>query len=87
MGRVLILFLITSCFSSALAVVYSTHQSRKLFVELQLQQKFRDDLDVEWGRLQLEQSTFATHGNVEMVAREKLGMGLPKRDAVVIVKP
>jgi cell division protein FtsL len=87
MGRVMILALITACFGSALAVVFATHESRKLFADLQQQQKFRDELDVEWGRLQLEQSTFATHGHVEAVARDKLGMRLPRRDAVVIVKP
>lgn len=87
MGRFALLLLTIGCFSSALAVVYSTHQSRKLFAELQNLQKGRDDLDVEWGRLQLEQSTFATHGYIEAVAREKLGMRMPKPDAVVIVKP
>jgi cell division protein FtsL len=87
MGRFALLLLTIGCFSSALAVVYSTHQSRKLFAELQNLQKGRDDLDVEWGRLQLEQSTFATHGYIEAVARERLGMHMPKPDAVVIVKP
>jgi cell division protein FtsL len=87
MGRLAILSLVAACFASALAVVYATHQSRKLFAELQAQAKVRDELDVEWGRLQLEQSTFATHGHIEAVARGKLGMRLPRPDAVVIVKP
>jgi len=87
MGRLVIIALVLACFGSALAVVWSNHQSRKLFAELQAQQKQRDDLDVEWGRLQLEQSTFATHGNVEVVARQRLGMRLPRIDSVVIVKP
>ena len=86
MGRVLLLALIAAGVTSALGVVYATHESRKLFIELQAQQKIRDDLDVEWGRLQLEQSTWATHGNVEVTAREKLGMRMPKPESVVIVR-
>jgi cell division protein FtsL len=87
MGRFVLLALVCVCFASALAVVYSTHHSRKLFAELQAQEKLRDDLDVEWGRLQLEQSTFATHGHIEAVAHDKLGMRMPQPPSVVIVKP
>lgn len=72
---------------SALGVVYAKHQSRKLFVELQALQKARDDLDIEWGQLQLEQSTWATHGRVEGIAGPKLGMEIPEPNQVVVLKP
>ncbi|MCK5639285.1 MAG: cell division protein FtsL [Gammaproteobacteria bacterium] len=72
---------------SAVGVVYAKHESRQLFIELQTLQEVRDQLNVRWGRLQLEQSTWATHGRIEDVAREKLGMKLPSAAAVVIVKP
>ena len=72
---------------SALAVVYAKHQSRKLFIELQTLQKSRDDMAVEWGQLQLEQSTLVTHGRIENTAHTKLGMILPPVDTMVIVKP
>lgn len=72
---------------SALAVVYAKHQSRKLFIELQTLQKSRDDMAIEWGQLQLEQSTLVTHGRIENIAHAKLGMMLPPADAMVIVKP
>lgn len=72
---------------SALAVVYAKHQSRKLFIELQTLQKSRDDMAIEWGQLQLEQSTLVTHGRIENIAHTKLGMMLPPADAMVIVKP
>jgi cell division protein FtsL len=58
-----------------------------LFIELQTLQEVRDKLNVRWGRLQLEQSTWATHGRIEDVAREKLAMKIPAAAAVVIVKP
>jgi len=72
---------------SALAMVYAKHQSRKLFIELQTLQKSRDDMAIEWGQLQLEQSTLVTHGRIENIAHAKLGMMLPPADAMVMVKP
>jgi cell division protein FtsL len=73
--------------ASAVGVVYAKHESRQLFIELQTLQEVRDKLNVRWGRLQLEQSTWATHGRIEDVAREKLAMKIPAAAAVVIVKP
>lgn len=71
---------------SALGVVYAKYESRKLFVELQKLQDKRDAMNVEWGQLQLEQSTWATHGRIEQVARNKLGMVNPSQETVVIIK-
>lgn len=72
---------------TAMAAVYSKHESRKLFIQLQAMQDVRDELNVEWGQLQLEQSTWATQGRIEEFAREKLAMQIPEPGAVVIVKP
>jgi cell division protein FtsL len=71
---------------SAVGVVLSKHYSRKLFVELQTLEKKRDELAVEWGRLQLEQSTWATHGRIEKLARERLRMGIPTPDSTIIIQ-
>lgn len=72
---------------SALTVVYSKHQSRKLFVELQALEGMRDALNIEWGQLQLEQSTWAMPNRVERVARTRLQMDVPAPDQIVIVTP
>ncbi len=72
---------------SAFSVIYAKHQSRKLFVELQALHKARDDMDIEWGQLQLEQSTLATHSRVEKTASSKLGMVIPDAKQVVILQP
>jgi cell division protein FtsL len=72
---------------SAFSVIYAKHQTRKLFVELQALHKARDDMDIEWGQLQLEQSTLATHSRVEKTASAKLGMVIPEAKQVVILKP
>ncbi len=72
---------------SALAVVYSKHQSRKLFVELNSLQKSRDAMEVEWGQLQLEQSTWATSGRIEKLARQRLQMTQMEYKKIIIIKP
>ncbi len=73
--------------ASSLGVVYAKHQSRKLFVELDILKKERDEMNVEWGRLQLEQSTLATHGRIESTAKKRLQMVTPEYDKVLIVRP
>lgn len=87
MGRLLMLALVAALLASAMGVVFSTHESRKLFVTLQGLQQTRDDLNAEWGRLQLEQSTWATHGRIEQIANNKLEMVNPSAGTVVIVHP
>ena len=69
----------------ALALVTSQHQSRKLYVELQKQQDFTRQLEIEWGQLQLEQSTWATHSRIEKIAGQKLGMRVPPPSRVQVV--
>ncbi len=64
--------------ASAVATVYTKHQSRKLYAELQVLQRERDRLEIEWGQLQIEQSTWSTHARVERMAREEIGMGEPR---------
>ncbi len=72
---------------SALGVVYGKQQARNRFNELQKLTTQRDDLDIEWGQLQLEQSTWATHGRVERVAHDELGMITPSATDLRIVQP
>jgi len=85
MLRVTLLVLLLAMFSSAIAVIDARHESRKLFVQLQLAERQRDQMNEEWGRLQLEQATWATHGRIERLAREKLDMVVPPSDQMVLV--
>ncbi|KPK56066.1 MAG: cell division protein FtsL [Thiotrichales bacterium SG8_50] len=86
-GRLLLLGLVSALsLCTALSVVYTKHASRKLFVELQELQQTRDELDIEWGQLQLEQSTWSTHSRIEQIAQRQLGMLAPEQRSVVIVK-
>ncbi len=70
---------------TGVGVVYSKHAVRKAFIELQSSHTEFDELQVEWGRLQLEQSTWATHSRVEKLAREKLDMSLVHKDKLVFL--
>jgi len=65
---------------SGIAAVYAKHETRKLYTELQALQQERDQLEMEWGQLQIEQSTWSTHARVERLAREEIGMGEPRPD-------
>ena len=78
------LFLTVVLVLTALAVISAQHRSRKLFSELEREQEKSRQFDIEWGQLQLEQSTWAAHGRVEKIARAKLGMGLPGADRLVV---
>ena len=73
-------------FLSALQVVIARHETRRLFVELQELEQTQDELNEEWGRLQLEQSTWATNDRIESVASNELGMHMPRQNAVVVLK-
>jgi cell division protein FtsL len=82
-----LLILVLAVITSSIGVVYAKHQSRKLFIELQSLANDRDNMDIEWGQLQLEQSTLTTQGQVESAARENLGMVNLSHANTVIVKP
>ncbi len=73
--------------ASAAGAIYCKHRSRELFVELERLNAHRDNLDIEWGQLQLEQSAWSTHAFVERVASTKLHMANPPPREIKIVSP
>jgi cell division protein FtsL len=76
------------CVLSAIALVYTKHESRKLFVELEALTQERDALNIEWGQLQIEQSTWAQHARIEKVATDDLSLVRPATaDIYVIERP
>lgn len=80
--NMILLLIVVVC---ALGVVTSQHKARKLFQELEGEQERARQLDVEYGQLQLELSTWATHPRIEQIARDKLRMHTP--DALGRVVP
>ena len=74
------------CVMSALALIYTKHESRKLFIELEQLATERDELNIEWGQLQIEQSTWATHARIEKVAAEQLSLARPKATEIYVIE-
>jgi cell division protein FtsL len=72
--------------AAALSVVSARHQARKLFVTLQAEQAHARDLEVEWGQLQLEISTWLMHNRVEEVARGRLNMVIPSSGRIYVLQ-
>jgi cell division protein FtsL len=76
------MLLLMVAIACALGVVTSQHKARKLFVELQNEKDKAQQMEVEWGQLQLEQSTWAMPARVEKIASQKLHMRLPKNGQI-----
>ena len=81
--NVILLLAVVIC---ALSVVTSQHKARKLYIELQKEKEHAQQMDVEWGQLQLEQSTWATPARVEKIATQQLQMHLPKSGEVQFIR-
>jgi cell division protein FtsL len=80
------IFLLALSVLCALSLVTSRHQARKLFVDLEHEQGRARAYDVEYGQLQLEQSTWATPGRIEKIAREQLRMQLPGPGRIQVIE-
>jgi cell division protein FtsL len=70
----------------ALGVVTSQHKARKSFIEMQKERTHAEQMEVEWGQLQLEQSTWAMPARVEKIASRQLQMQLPSGGQIQFVR-
>jgi cell division protein FtsL len=73
--------------ASAAGAIWCKHRARELFVELEALNGRRDNLEIEWGQLQLEQSAWSTHAFVERVASTRLHMALPPPKEIEVISP
>ncbi|RRN58817.1 cell division protein FtsL [Pseudoxanthomonas sp. SGNA-20] len=87
MTRFLVAILLLATVATGIAVVYERYRHRQLFVELTRLERQRDELNIEFGRLQLEQATWAQANRIDQVARERLGMKFPEAEDIVVVRP
>jgi len=83
---VLVFVFAVVCVLSAMALVYTKHESRRLFVELESLTDERDRLNIEWGQLQIEQSTWATHARIEKVATDDLLLVRPDSSEIFVIE-
>ena len=74
----LLLALFAAVLASAIGVVWARYESRVLFVKLTALQNQRDEMNIEYGRLELEQATFAEPRRIDEEARSQLGMLDPR---------
>lgn len=84
MRWILFLVLLLALLGSAMGVVALRHESRQIFAALQQAGSERDQANVEWSRLQLEQAWLAEAGRVEREARDQLDMARPERTGVLV---
>ena len=80
------LLLLAALVACALSLVTSRHQARKLFVDIEREQSQSRAYEVEYGQLQIEQSTWAMPARIEKIARERLRMQLPAPGRVEIIE-
>jgi len=79
------LMLLTVLIACALGLVNSQHQARKLFVSLEQEGDRARQLEIEFGQLQLEQSTWAMHARIEKIATQTLHMRTPDARRIQLV--
>src|SRR3990167_9536407 len=85
-GGALNVLLLAAVVICALSVVTSQHKARKLYIELQKQKELAQQMDVEWGQLQLEQSTWAALTRVEKIAMQQLQMQFPQSGQIQFIR-
>ena len=85
--RVLLVLLVLANVGSAIGVVSARHEHRQLFVAFKKLERERDELNIDFGRLQLEQATWAEANRIDQVARTRLGRVFPSTDEIVVVRP
>ncbi len=81
-----VLLLAFAVVASALAVVESKHDTRRLFQKIEQLRDERDALNVDWSRLRLEQGALATHSRVERIARDQLGLIRPDAREIRLIR-
>ena len=83
----LILLLVAAVLGSGIGVVYARQEHRQAYVQLNQLVRQRDELNIEFRRLQLEQATWAETNRIEQVATERVGMVFPASAELVVAKP
>ena len=82
--RIVLALVLLADVVTAIGIVFARHEHRQLFIELSRLEKARDDLNIEFGRLQLEQATWAENSRIEQIARGRLGMVSPGAAELVV---
>ena len=87
MTRFIVIVLVVANVVTAIGVVSARHEHRQLFVQLAKFEHARDELNIDFGRLQLEQATWAEANRIDQIARTRLGMKFPETADIVVIRP
>jgi len=82
-----VLMLAACVVASGVWIVSVEHRSRELFIETEELNRELDRLQTDWGRLQIEQGTYATHSRIEALVRQRLQLTVPGDNQLVVVEP
>ena len=82
-----VLALVLGVIASASGVVGARHLLRQAYIELSTLERGRDELNIEFGRLQLEQATWSEANRIEQVAGNRIGMKFPEDADIVVLRP
>lgn len=85
--RIALLLLALAVVGTAVMVAHQRHESRRLFYALDRLNAERDEANIEWWQLKLEQATMADNNRIEQIAREELGLRYPTPAQVVVIRP
>lgn len=85
--HIVLAVLIIANIVTAIGVVNARHEHRQLFAQLTRLERARDELNIDFGRLQLEQATWAETNRIDQIARNKLGMKFPEAADIVVIRP
>ena len=83
----LLLVLVLGVIGSAIGVVWARHLHRQAYIDLSTLERDRDELNIEFGRLQLEQATWSEANRIEQVAGTRIGMKFPEDADIVVLRP
>jgi cell division protein FtsL len=70
---------------SAFSVVYYSHVNRQTTSDLEVLLAHKDELNIEWRNLLLEQNSLAEHSAIESKAKKLLNMRRPNSESEIIV--
>ena len=84
--EIILVMLILLVFISAISVVYVTHYQRKLFIQLQELEYQKDELNIEWRKLLLEENSISTMSQIEEKAFKELDMRVPKSSDIIFIR-
>ncbi|TNJ35870.1 cell division protein FtsL [Arenimonas terrae] len=87
MRALVLLALVLGVIASAIGVVWARHLHRQAYIELSTLERGRDELNIEFGRLQLEQATWSEANRIEQVAGTRIGMKFPEDADIVVLRP